>query len=736
MANFCIPKKFVQALKDSALRSEIDIAKLYGMSSKERRDFFASHVGDDLGKQINVEFEKAVASNKQNALLSWAESVFSPKEKKTKLYKNVLDKINTLKEEGVLTPESADNYLEDLVADKLGVSVSPEEVAHINKLADVLQSKQDVVGDNLGNIIDNFDENLSFLKAKNDMDNYLQEINPTTKLKVWTGTIGRATMLASVKSPILNIESNTVNGISEALSRRIEAKTTGIASKEQKDLALDYWKKVQKIYQETGYDISRMQSIAETGVAGERVLGETVHAKGQKGITAKAGAIADDIVFKQMMGAPDVAFSAAHFADSIIVNVDRIAKETGKKATDIMKDAMRIKPNTAEGEILRTQAIMDAQFATYTNESWASKLSEGIRKQLNDLSGDIRLGDWFMPFVKTPANVIALAGEYGGTGIPKTLYDVAIALKKGTGTKEAMQENMRGLIRAGLGMTTAAAIAMSVEDFAGEYDPNRTQINELKNIPGNAVKVFDKWYSLDFFGPLAAPLTGMLYAKKYGKYKGALEKIYQYGKGMAVQIKKIPGLDLISQPSYEAKGTAEEKIAGTAGAFLKDVSGRLIPSFISDIATGSDEYVRDTSKSTLKGIQSKIPIARYALPIKRDVFGEPIKTNSFVSQVLAGSTRYREDRGDPTIDELYRLSSTENAVNITDFTRSNAKAVVKKKEKIGAEKFNELKIQYGKELKGKLDKLISGGQYKKSDDAEKEKMIRSVMSDTIKKYTR
>ena len=67
MAIICIPKNQIEKLKKSALKGEIDIAKLYDMSSKERRDFFAGHTDTDLGKFINTEFEKAMTSKQKTA---------------------------------------------------------------------------------------------------------------------------------------------------------------------------------------------------------------------------------------------------------------------------------------------------------------------------------------------------------------------------------------------------------------------------------------------------------------------------------------------------------------------------------------------------------------------------------------------------------------------------------------------------------------------------------------------
>ena len=129
---FCIPKNLIEKLKASALKGEVDIQKLYDMNSAERRDFFTKHTDAKLGKLINTEFEKAMISKQQNAILSWAKSVFKPEAKNQAVYKNVLDKINSLDELGVLNPATEKAFLEDLVSDKLGVNVTPEQVKVIS----------------------------------------------------------------------------------------------------------------------------------------------------------------------------------------------------------------------------------------------------------------------------------------------------------------------------------------------------------------------------------------------------------------------------------------------------------------------------------------------------------------------------------------------------------------------------------------------------------------------------
>ena len=173
-----------------------------------------------------------------------------------------------------------------------------------------------------------------------------------------------------------------------------------------------------------------MTSLKDMGGSGERVLGETIHAQGEGSIRA-TGRVIEDVVFKWLMGAPDVAFASAHFADSVNLNSLKLSKGDVKLAKELMADAMRLEPKTPKGEILRAQGILDAQKATWTDDSWASKASLGIRKIFNNLSGDYRLGDYLFPFVKTPANVLSTGMDYAGLGIPKALIKTVKAFKSG-----------------------------------------------------------------------------------------------------------------------------------------------------------------------------------------------------------------------------------------------------------------------------------------------------------------
>lgn len=643
---------------------------------------------------------------------------------------------------GKLTAESVTNLLpkerealkailEEYVAEKLGVTVKAEEVQGIKERSAKIEEAQAKLGDDLGNP-NKAKENLDFFKAKKEMDDYLYGLNPANRLKILTGTIGRGVMLASVKTPLLNIGSNAELAFVEALSRRINNfQISGANNK----LAIDYVKFVNKVYKETGYDLSRMTAMKDAGVGSAKIVESDIHSQGP-GAIRKAGRIVEDLIFKKLMGAPDVAFSSAHFADSVNLNALKLFKDK-TRATEIMNDAMRLEPRTSEGELLREQAILDAQVATWTNRTWASKVSIGIRKILNDITGDARVGDYLLPFVKTGANVVATGMDYAGGGIVSSLVKTAKAIKEGKiGSKEHLQSMTRDMVRSGIGLTAAVIIASQLtdEDFVGAYDPKRAQIESLRNSNYNAIRVGDKWISTDWLGPLAVPVTAIMYSRRLGNTFA--ERKFQYSKAVLRSVMDIPGIkdiyDTVKAQSYQKNQTLEEMTGATSEYISSQLYSRLVPSLFADFAKAVDPNVRQSGKGYEK-IVAKIPFLSKTLPVKKDIFGQPVKGESATIDVLFGS-RVKTDRETPLIKEISRLSSaTDKGIAFTDWDKSSAKTIAEFKKKVGQEKFDKAKIEYGQELKKQLEKTISDPRYSRLSDENKLKVINEKDSQVSEK---
>jgi len=742
-ATFCIPTSLAAKLKEGAREGKIQVAQMYEMTSQERQDLFAGYVDQATAMQINAAFETAISKKtlqaQKRALERWAEATFVGKDR-VETKKDILTRIKKLDELGALNPENTDQFLQDLVAVQLGVTIRPEEaqkIAEFSKRLDELSSETTEWGT----------PTIEYFKARRETENYLDSLVPNSQLRVGTSIIGRGSMLLSFKSPFLNIISNSVQAFTQATEKRLANRKLSGANG---GAALKYINFVRKVYAETGYDVSRMESL----VSERKVLGEEyLHSQGS-GVVRKVGRFYEDLVFKKLMGAPDVAFSAIAFADSANIASQKLAMAEGyagqaakDRALAIFKDATRIDPLSPQGQMVRDQARADAEYATYTNDSVYSDVALGIRKLFNSIQPDLRIGDQMMPFVKTPANVIGAGLDSSGITIAPSvairMVKMLKAIKSGDTFDVASKENFKGfgrqMIRAGLGTTFAFLISglFEPEDFIGEYPTSEKerQLLDLGNATTNSVKIGGKWISLDYFGVIGSPLVGMLYAKKYGN--NLPNTIYQYAKGVGIQSAKIPGFSQFYDTVKSVKeavpnntDTIEQNIGDVIGLAIDYARSRTIPGVVYDIAKGTDTVDRKTSKDDpLSRVKSAIPFLRQTLPVRETVLGEAKDTEGLVSTLLFGS-RIKTASDSKVVQELQRLDRTGNLPSIGDVTKTSDR-VKTLKNHLSEEEFNEAISTFGRWLREDIEELMSDPYYLDASDEYKKKDIERVRENAL-----
>lgn len=747
MSAFCIPRSLAEKMKAAAQRGEIDMGKMYDMTTKERNALFSKYVEPEIAKQINTQFEKAMISKQQNALKKWAEEVFVGSEEKKKQKVDVYKKIEALTESGILTKDNEKAFLGDLVADKIGVGITTDQASQIVKLSEKLQAEAK-------NESEYGTPTLEYFKARREMDDYIASLNPSSKIKLLSSTVGRGNMLLRVSSTLLNIESNTIQGVLQGLQRRFEKKSVGGANAKY---ASDYAKYVNQIYQETGYDITRMLTLdGDTMIRGEEQL--TTQGPGKVREIARWY---EDNVFKKLQGAPDVLFSSIAFSDRANIESTKLAQSEGLKgeeekarALEIFKDATRIDPKTKEGQAIRDSAMADSFYSTYTNKTVYSDIALGIRKVFNLIPGDARIGDQIMPFVKTPANVIGAGIDMSGIGVPLEagyrMFKVFNDIKEGTRPIEAMKSEFKGfsktIIRAGFGLvfTTILSSLFKPDDFIGEYpvSEKERQLLALRNAAPNSVKIGDKWVSIDYFGSLGAPLIGMLYAKKYGK--NLPESVYNYVKGVIKRSAKIPGFDetyntikALQEITPKAHQTINDEIRNMTNYMIGFVQSRSTPGILYDIAKMTDSSERATDRNdVLSKLKFAIPGVRQTLPEKKNIFGETVNTEPWYSILFTGS-RVKTSKDNAITAELQKLNNTGNLPSITDVSRTSPRAA-ELRDQIGQEKFDQAMEWFGTNLKKGIDKTIRDPAYKRLPEDKKQNKINSVKSnlfeEMLKKY--
>ena len=742
----CLPKKFSQKLLKAAKDGEFTVLEMTEMNSEQRRAMLAEYIGKENAKEVNALFEKALVSQQKDALTKWAQQVFDTKEKETQKYKNVMKKINDLDELGMLDVADSDSFMQDLVAEKIGVTVSAEEAKIISEKAEKLEKLSEAKPDNEFGL-----PNMEYFKARREMFDYLNSLAPSNRLKILSSTVARGNMLFSVKSPVTNIVGNTFQGIQQAMERRLASRRLKGTNP---DLVKDYFKYATKVFKETGYDVTRMLHIDDT----QRTLGEENTQSEGKGKVRAAGRFYEDVVFKSLMALPDVAFSAAHFGDSANLAASKIAAEEGlkgsaatKRAAAIFKDATSFDPKTEEGQYVRAQAIADASYATYQNDSYYSTLALTIRQIINKASGDVRLGDQLMPFVKTPANVIGAGIDASGVSAIRAAYNLRGALESARlGNREPLQQVVRDFVRSGLGISLALIISsmFDPEDFIGEYpsNPKEQELLRLQRASPNSLRIGDKWISLDYFGAIGAPLVGILYARKYGD--GLVNTAYKYTQGVGVQVLKFPAyeavrdlfnsfqesIDKVSDTSKTAAEQGKETLGNIAVSAVDFLSARVIPAFVYDIGKATDPYVRVYERDdAVEKMQSKLPVVRNQLPEQVDILGKTVENEGAISQFLFGS-RVKTNNDSPVVAELLRLQETNNLPAITDVERSSTKVKAYKTQmeaKGQEDKYRDVMDQYKLDFGERLEKLMATGGYQRLDDEKKVEIINKTKNDLL-----
>lgn len=739
---YCIPKENIAKLKKTFEKlGDNQIQKLIEKTPEERIKLFKNAIPEDEAYLLNREFEKSVASKRLRALGDWVKDNLDEKYRDEKLSKDVTFIGKNFKDLGQV--DDFINQRVDLLAEQsLGVGLTTKEIEKFTELGKNLFETGKYLNDGL---LDNEKGVFAFGKAYKEMEAFTDSLRPVSKWHAYMQNIGRVNMLASIKTPFLNIESNTISGLTEAIGRRLANwKMYGNVDKE---LAQRYRKTAMKLFKETGLDLSRMITIEDTVTGAGKMIGEETSRTGNKYLNSYS-----DFIFNKTLTTPDVAFGNFAFTDSLNIVSSRLGKGDGVLSTKIFKDATLLNPKTEAGQLARLEAIASARRATYTDDSWSSKFALGTRKLLNTVPG---LGDILMPFVKTVANVAELGADYAGVGLVKGAWKgsrIGIAKMKGQVVdREATINAFNDVVRAGLGMSAAYALVSQIEvdDFMGAYDPARVGVDQLSNTSYNALRVQtpfgEKWISLDYLGALAPSVVGMLYAKKYGEKE--MNQGLGYLGGVASQyIAQLPVFDPLNSFIGEVQKFNPENSKALLSvfgdkairSFTDTIVSRMIPGIAYDMARATDEYQRDTrqkiytlGKVNFDSFINKLPYLRKGLPVKYDGLGRLMHEEGF--ETFLFGARVRTDRADEVVDEIYRLRATGQKPNVRDLRFTTSTKVGELKEKIGQEKFYDVAREFGETLAVTYRKEIDKPSYKKLDDEEKKSALDKAMDVEYKK---
>lgn len=636
---------------------------------------------------------------------------------------------DTLYQKELITEKNASAELLAFMEDVFGTSVSQNEMAEVVSGLDNVTKSENMTEDATGN------PSIQTLAMYDAQNKKVAALTPSSDLAIATSIVGRSMMLASIKSPVLNILSNAEMLVTEGLTNRIALLAQGksVNNLVDSEVRNDYLRYGVQAYVASGYNISTTENMNfENLIRGERIL--TTQGEGK---FKKFAQFMETGIFKYAMGMPDSVSKDLAFVDYVCLEASNAGK-TKEKATEIFKDATLIEPKTKIGKEIRKRAMAYAHKATFTNDSIVSKFSLKLRDTVNTLTGDVRLGDQLMPFVKTPANVVAIGAEYSAGALYGLLHWKTILSDVKSGNLSDTSRNaIQYAVRNGLGAMLAAMLAYAFEpdDYVPEYEaltPSERNMYQAKNAVYNSVKIGNKYVSLDYFGPLGVPLAGMLSARReQAKGENAI-KGYVAGAGYQA-FTKTPGVketkELYENTSRYLGQSADKTLADLWDASAQYVMSRTIPSIVNDMAKVLDDVERDTNRQIANVAKQKIPGLRNTLPERYNMLtGKPIPTESAASTLLFGS-RVKTAADNAVIEEVSRLFGEGVRPALTDVTRYG------KLKELDDDVKPEIRQKFAKLYSKAVADLIKTRSYQNADDDKKKRMIdkeRRKATETIK----
>jgi hypothetical protein len=779
----CIKPEVADKIIELIQAKKVKIEDIYGLdgpkNSAGRRAMWEKHVDKDIAKFVNTAFEEAVFSEDKAAISRLLEKL-QTKDASPIRRKTFLDKLKNLDERGLL--DNAENTYADLVSDAIGITVTEQELEQVANRAKRIETAREVlrkkemehlnISDAKEAIKHVREAKLEYNTALTDMDKYLNELTPTNIIKVVTGSVFRGNMLLNVPSTVVNIISNTAQGIFKGLERRITAaKIAGV----DPVYAKEWYKMAEEVYRKTGRDIAREYS--QDIRRGEHM----VHNEGPditdvKGVGRKAAAGIRKVargqawlVYKYMLGYVDMLYAAAARADYASLSSARIAKKkvewnqipkSQEKAyakrllrESLSETAFDSGEMGADAAFVKTASIIDAESATWTDKTWTAEKATKFRNWVNEVTGSLQLGYWTIPFVKTGANVLQFGFDAAGLGAYKGIRLMPEAIEawknKSLPVRQRiapMQEMSKMFARTGLGLAFSLLFVglLDPDDFIGAYDVQSQKERDelgLKNGVYNAVRVGDKWISLDYFGPLAAPIVGIMYARKYGK--GFIDGAFKYAQGAAQQTLQIPGLSDFDKiygnwQDILTAGDLKEGSELAVRSAVNSLPSRVIPGIFGTVARMADTEYRKIDRKTLdEGFQRLIPGLREALPSKIDVTtGKAVQEEGAISTLLFGS-RVKTANRSRLLTEISRLTKAGHGPAISDIERSSAK-VQELKQQLDQKAYQSALKYFGREYGRKAISMLGSYEYRTATDEEKKQKLNYLRSQTredmLKRY--
>ncbi len=458
----------------------------------------------------------------------------------------------------------------------------------------------------------------------------------------------------------------------------------------------------------------------------------------------------EDVLSRAVQGIGDLNSRALDYEDVIFnraAYVDSFAQAL--QAKGVTAAEAHAGTRTADVEAARAYAIEEAQKATYRN---TTALSEALSK-MGRYQGDNQVlraasfaADAFLPFRKTPANILTTGLDYSPIGLAKGVKEAMLDVKSGKCTATDAVDSLAsgltgtGILALGAYMVAQGLFGATLHVRAGDDDKEEAF---EKSMGGQdyAIQIGDKSYTLDWMTPAAMPLfAGAAIMESVQKGGGTFDALVDSLLGMqdvVLETSMLSSLnDLVSNISY-----AKSKPMYLIDRAVSSYAGQYIPTIGSKVASVFDDTVRKSyvEKGSgqvasdvnyfLQGAAKKVPGVRNQLQPMVDMWGNEVSNGSapervFQSFLSPGFLKAQDNS--PATQEIRRLAKATGDSTVYPAAAEKSYTVKGETRTMTGEEYTRYAKVMGQTRKELVEAAVKLPAYKSMSNAEKADYIQNV----------
>lgn len=405
-------------------------------------------------------------------------------------------------------------------------------------------------------------------------------------------------------------------------------------------------------------------------------------------------------------------------------------------------------------EEMMFEAIADAEFATFQNDTAISQaiagLKQGFKKydaQTGKSTGAALTAgmDFFLPFVKTPASIgarvvadyaspIAIRQTLGKRAARRRLERVQ-GVTDGQWLTPAEQKALsKGIARNAVGASLIWLGSRLYDEgrLTGADQMDRREENQAAGRMPNAIKVGDEWLPLNPFSPAGTLLSLGATMNRDGRGVEGWDK--ERGLRVSAQVLAL----ILDQPFTQGAKQFVEVAGDTGGKkmnrFLGGLAGSVVPTIVAEGAQfldDSDEMraidYGSPDAAMAQSVQSRLPLLRENLPTAFTGLGDPRGANTGWRAFSAGAGQFARENYDPVVREVLITGANIPRVS-TDVTIKRKSAAIP----LTVDEQQELLRRQGTAARNRIGKMLANPNYQaeESPDVQRERLNSAISKAT------